>query len=635
MFNNNQPMYKIFLLFFLSFAWSSNASESHCSHQCSQHKTNFTYNTYQQVSVKLSDRYNVFYEKISLDINPKVRYIKGSIEYKIKVISRDLDSLIFNLTDSLLVTKLESSKLKSYTHSKNEIIIVLNTNISKDSNILLTIEYEGMPRASAGSIFVNRFQSNNIPVIWTLSEPYGAEEWMPIGNNLDDKIDSMDVFISCPERYQAVSNGLLIDVVSQNPFKRYHWSHRYPISAYLIAIAVSEYSVFIDTIKLSRSKMPIYHYAYPFDSTNIISLSVRIKDFLHLFDSLLSPYPFDKEKYGHLQFGWGGGMEHQTMSYMGSYDFGIQAHELAHQWFGNLITCGSWTDIWLNESFATYMSYLAHEILAPEYKLIFLKGEHTGPIREPHGSVFCKDTTNFGSIFNGNLSYAKGAMVLHQLRWLLGDSLFFGSIKSYLNDESLKYRFARTVDLIKHFDKVTGKSYQSYFDEWIYGSGYPNYFFVVDKDHNKITIKQTTTDSSVLFYKMKIPISMYRNGEKIEKVFDFQYEGQVFDVNDLDKMDSIEVDPDYKIIGVKRLLYDYSSIQMTSTLAEDYINVQSIDNDEIIDMLYVCDIEGKRILTNSFAEKVKIIPVSILPIGMYIVTVQTNKGWHSLKFIKH
>ncbi len=132
-------------------------------------------------------------------------------------------------------------------------------------------------------------------------------------------------------------------------------------------------------------------------------------------------------------------MEHQTISFEGYFGEELLSHELAHQWFGNSITCASWSDIWLNEGFATYLSGIIIEKNDPAENWLAWKKDLINYIcSEPGGSVYVQDTTSYQRIFDGRLSYSKGAMVLHMLRSELGDSIFFTSIKNYLNDPLLK-----------------------------------------------------------------------------------------------------------------------------------------------------------------------------------------------------
>jgi aminopeptidase N len=235
--------------------------------------------------------------------------------------------------------------------------------------------------------------------------------------------------ITIPKNNKAAGMGNLIKVDTLLPDSGfvYHWQHRYPIATYLVAVAVTNYYEESHFIQLSDGDS-IFHldYIYPSYKPQADTLRWAIDGMMRGFDSLFGDYPFRKEKYGHAMFGRGGGMEHQTMSFMSRLDFDLMAHELAHQWFGNKITCGSWQDLWLNEGWATYSNAIALELIKSKKEhhdfLIKSIGRAT---RNNGGSVFAYDTTNVNELFNGDMRYRKGAMVLHQLRWQIGDSAFF------------------------------------------------------------------------------------------------------------------------------------------------------------------------------------------------------------------
>ena len=169
------------------------------------------------------------------------------------------------------------------------------------------------------------------------------------------------------------------------------WQHRYPIATYLVAIAVTNYSMYTQYAPLvGRSKpLPVVNYVFPQFRTDAERETRDVLPMIRLFDSLFVPYPFEKEKYGHAQFTWGGGMEHQTMSFMVNFSYDLMAHELAHQWFGDMVTCGTWQDLWLNEGFATYLTVMTTEYLKS-------KEEANGKLRGMRSNICGNDG---GSVF--------------------------------------------------------------------------------------------------------------------------------------------------------------------------------------------------------------------------------------------
>ncbi|MEI7847518.1 MAG: M1 family aminopeptidase [Chloroflexota bacterium] len=298
------------------------------------------------------------------------------------------------------------------------------------------------------------------------------------------------------------------------------------------------------------------NYIYPEDSATVSTQTGIIVPMIQLFDTLFGVYPFQNEKYGHAQFGLGGGMEHQTMTFVTSFGFELLAHELAHQWFGNMVTCGSWSDIWLNEGFGTYLSGLCYEHLAPIYWKRFREVRVKGIVSKPGGSVFCNDTTSVDRIFDSRLSYAKGAMILHQLRWIMGDSAFFAGLNDYLHDVNLAYGFARTVNLKSHLENASGQDLTWYFDDWFTGEGFPSYKINWSQAGDAVTfaVGQTQSHPSVTFFRMSIPVQ-FKNATRdtIIRVLN-TFSGQSFTAAIPFAVDSVIFDPDYQLISVNNTI---------------------------------------------------------------------------------
>ena len=313
--------------------------------------------------------YDVKYHRLEFTVDPSVAFIAGAVTTYFEAKS-NLNQITFDLANNMTVSQVSQrgNSLSFIQNTNDELVITLAS--TQNTGVLdsLTISYSGNPVSSGFGSFEQNQHAGD-PVIWTLSEPYGAKGWWPCKQDLNDKTDSIDVYITTPifnpsnEEYIAVSNGLEQSQVVNGSNKTTHFKHQYPIPAYLIAIAVTNYSVYTHTVVNNGNPFDIVNYVYPENLTSAQSSTPITVNIMNLFANLFEEYPFSNEKYGHAQFGWGGGMEHTTVSFMGSFDRNLIAHELAHQWFGNKVTCGSWKDIWLNEGFATYLSGLVIESL--------------------------------------------------------------------------------------------------------------------------------------------------------------------------------------------------------------------------------------------------------------------------------
>ncbi|MCW5908668.1 MAG: T9SS type A sorting domain-containing protein [Chitinophagales bacterium] len=463
-----------------------------------------------------ADFTDVVHQRLNLSVNPHVNYIAGSVTTTFIALD-DIGTIRFDLSDSLTVDSVVyQGNTLAFTHSEDIVEIQFPSALSSGTVDSITVYYQGVPSQSGFGSFIQAYH-DSVPIVWTLSEPYGGRDWWPCKQNLQDKIDSLDVVVTTPDSFSVASNGLLIAEVQNGNEKTFYWKHRYPIATYLVCIAVTNYAVYTDTVPVSSGKIiPVVNYVYPEKLEQAKLETPLIAGIMQLFDSLFGIYPFHMEKYGHAQFGWGGGMEHQTMTFMGNFGFELMAHELAHHWFGNMVTCAGWDDIWLNEGFATYLSGLCYENILPQYWMSFKETRIAGAVTQPNGSVWCDDTTNVSRIFSPYLSYSKGAMVLHMLRFVLGDEKFFSGIRNYLNDVNHAYSFATTTGLRQHLENVSGKNLQGFFNDWIYGKGFPSYTITWNQDflrNTEVTVTQTQSNASVSYFEMPLPV-VFRSAVK-------------------------------------------------------------------------------------------------------------------------
>lgn len=628
-----------FLILNFSFAQEKKGHE-YCSHgkiKTSKLKIEKT-NVGKNIDVK--------YHRLEFEIDPAKYYVKGinTIYFETK---EELSSFTLDLFSSLTVGDVFYNNVKITTvHSEN--ILTINLGVLLNANTLdsITIYYEGIPSGEGSTKGFNQIYHNGVPAIFTLSEPYGAREWWACKQDLDDKIDSVDIIVTTPSQYRAASNGVLIseEIIGENT--AYHWKHRHSIAAYLVAIAVTNYVYYSEYAEITDGvSVEILNYLYP-ESLNTLKPEIAITaDLLTFFSDLLIPYPFADEKYGHAEFGWGGGMEHQTMSFMGSWGFSIIAHELAHQWFGDYITCGSWGDIWLNEGFATYMEALAYEEFYGEESYQYdIALNYSNALLEPHGSVYVDDTTNIGRIFNAKLSYAKGGIVLHMLRKQFGDEIFFNSIKSYLNDIVVADKYARTADLKRHFEIFTKKNMDYFFDDWIYGKGYPNYYLTWSQNEaNEMNfiLNQTQTDLSVSFFEMKVPIKVFNNEKDTIVYLEHSSSGQGFKIPIEFRAVNVQIDPKKHILKGEASvsfapLMDLSeNILIAPNPLTDKCTVY-LRNSFNFTKIEVYSTKGeliKQFKGGHFSSLLEF-DLSFLPKGNYIIQFKTNNESIAKKIIK-
>jgi len=507
----------------------------------------------EKYSNPLTENYDLKYYRFDWQIDPAVYGIKGSATPYFQVLSDGFAEINFDFSNQLTIDSIiyHDSKVTFSQPQEYLLTVQLPKVLATESIDSVSIFYHGAPPSGGFGSFIQSTHAG-APALWTLSEPFGAQDWWPCKNGLTDKIDSVDVFVTTQNEYRAASNGILASEINVgNGLKQFHWKHRYPIAPYLVAISVTNYVTYVDEVHLSDGKvMPMLNYVYPesIDNAKIgTANNVRV---LEYFDSLFVPYPFKNEKNGHAQFGWGGGMEHQTMSFVVNFDWGLLAHELAHQWFGDMVTCGDWTDIWLNEGFATYLEGLSREhFQAPNVWYDWKLNKINSITSRTNGSVLVSDPTSVDRIFSSRLSYNKGSYLLHMLRWKLGDENFFAGLRNYLNDKA--YQYARTTELKSHLESISGEDLTEFFEDWFSGEGFPTYTVTWDQEPDKLLIKldQIASDPSVNFFEMPVPVRLTGNGQETTVRLEHNESGQIFVLNPGFTVENVEFDPELWLLA--------------------------------------------------------------------------------------
>lgn len=501
-----------------------------------------------------SANFDINFYRCEWTIDPAVRFIGGKVTACFTITSPS-DSIVFDLSDALTVDSVVCrGKPVSFQRPGNDgLQIQLPSILSAGQKDSVSIYYNGVPRNPASFRPFRQSTHNGAPIIWTLSEPFGAKEWWPCKNGLNDKADSIDIIITNPSAYQATSNGRMVQEYTINNNKTSTWQHRYPIASYLVAMAVTNYAVLKDSVMIGGKPMDLVDYSYPeqvmVDYFN--SQRTYTKYTLKLLSDKFGNYPFAKEKYGFTQYGDNGGMEHQTNTFLNYPTTGLIAHETAHQWFGDKITCGSWEDIWLNEGFATYCAVLYNESVDKNAFYLNLKNNRNNITSLPGGSVRVDDTSSASRIFSGRLTYNKGSYLLHMLRWKLGDSVFFSGLRRYLNDPLLQYNYAKTPDLKRNLELESGKDLSQFFQNWYYNQGYPTYTasWMQDSSNNVfLQLNQVCSDPSVTFFDMPLPVQFKNSSRDTVLVFDNIRNGQTFLANPGFRADTAIVDPYYWIL---------------------------------------------------------------------------------------
>lgn len=592
--------------------------------------------------------YDVTYHELRFTVNPNntTPYIDGVVKTTFTALS-NINVVTFDMATALVVSSVTMNSTNlTFNQSNYELNINLPSTLSNGNSATVVITYAGSPPQAEGAF--TRGTHSGTPVIFTLSEPFGARDWWPCKQDLNDKIGSFDIYITCPDTFIGVSNGLLQSSTTSGGNTTRHYRHNYPIPAYLISLNVTNYTTYNIQAGLGTVESPFFpinNYLYPESNTttntNFIDLTVPI---MNVFEQKFGPYPYRNEQYGHVQFGWGGGMEHATMSSMGSWTSrSLIAHELGHQWFGNKVTCGTWKDIWLNEGLTEYTAgIVVEELDGPTSFVSWKNNKITNITSQTGGALYLTDAEalNVARIFSSRLSYNKGSMVTHMLRWVMGDANFFQALRNYLNDTNLAYAYAQTNDLKGHLEAVHGNNLDEFFNDWVYMQGYPTYTINVQtlgSSQARITINQTQSHSSVSFFEMPLQIRLTgAGGATHDVVVNNTSNGQQFTVPVPFLVTGVIFDPNKHII----------SRNSTTTLSNDSFELEetiSVYPNPVNDELHI------MLPTTTQLEKVEIyntlgqllatytatdFRIDNLSSGMHVMKIRTSEGAIHKNFIK-
>jgi len=606
----------------------------------------------------LVHNYDVTFYHLDIEVSHTSVQVGGTVHIHGKVVAPILDVFAFELIPALTISQFQFNGVNYSDFSRvGDNVLFPIAPLQQGSSFVASITYAGTPPTGGffrgvTNAFSNQWQKS---VTWTLSEPFGAKEWFPVKQVLTDKADSVWVFLTSPAGTMAGSQGLLTNTVQlPNNKIRYEWKSKYPIVYYLISFAVSdyqEYNIYAKPSAMNGDSLLIQNFIYNHPNylpqqKNNIDATVPM---MELFSDLFTLYPFYEEKYGHCITQLGGGMEHQTMSTMGSFSFNLIAHELGHMWFGDNVTCATWSDIWINEGFATYSNFLAQEMLNGwSAGQSFMISTQNNVISQTGGSVYIPPSeinpNNIWRIFNGRLSYDKGAAIIHVLRHEINnDSLFFAAMQNF------QIQFADSVATGEDFkmvaEQTTGMDLTQFFQQWYYGEGYPRYAIEWYNAGNNLHLNVTQTpSSSTPLFKMTMTYRINFTDGSHQLIRLFQDANLKQFVIPVDKQVSgIQVDPEnYTFERVLSIVVGQSEnnketyFSMGPNPANDEVFIYLPETNAEAMTIEVTDLSG-RLLMKSFTQgAITVLQLSALKAGTYLVRISNNGTiQHTRKLVKH
>jgi aminopeptidase N len=532
------------------------------------------------------------------------KQIKGFTE--LTIVSRinslqviKLDLLQLNI-DSIM---LNDSKTTNYTYNDSLIKINLTTSLNQGDSVKVKVFYRGIPQIDP-STWGGFYFSSDSSFAYNLGVGFDSDPhvygrcWFPCVDEFVDR-SFYECKITVENNKAVVCGGTLMNKTNNgNGTTTYQWKLRDSIPTYLVSVAVGNYSVVTDTFSSVTGKIPILLYVRPVDTTNARNSFINLKTILSIFESKYGPYKWERVGYAGVPFN-SGAMEHATnIAYPnfcvdGTLNYeSLYTHELSHHWFGDLITCTTAEDMWINEGWARFSEYIYNQYL---YGYNAYKNE----TRQNHMEVLQYAHIEDGAyraVYGipteytyGTTVYDKGSNVAYTLRGYIGDSLFFSTIKSLMHDYAFKN--ISTSEFRDYFTAHTGVNMNDFFDAWVYSPGFPHFsidsFSVVAGTPNNVTVhvRQRSNHMPTLANSNKIEVQFIKNNWlKITDTIKFsgQYGSQTFQLPFVP--DAVIIDPEEKVADATTDLYR----TIKSTGAIDFPNTYfSIDVTSINDSAFI------------------------------------------------
>ncbi len=462
--------------------------------------------------------YDVKFYDLDLKVHPDKRFIEGHLVMDVDIV-HPTDWVVIDLDTTFAIHDISEIKEgdmvfpKIWKRSNGKIWINLNDTRQAGQKVSLMIVYSGKPRIAKRPPWDGGFTwaktKSGDHWITTTCQGEGADIWWPNKDHVSDKPDSMKLHINVPNGLVVATNGRMVSNI-QNPdgTNTWNWAITTPISNYNVSLNIAPYKIIQEQLQsVSGHSFPVFFYVLPEDYKKGQQFMSEIIEHLKWFESILGPYPFQQDKYGVVQTPHLG-MEHQSIiayganfkngAMTGGRDWGFDAlhqHELAHEWWGNLVTNSDWKDMWIHEGFGSYMQPLYAEHLngkkAYHKYMNSMRFQNRYPIA-PYSSKTGKE------IYRAPI-YTKGAWVLHTLRYLIGDKDFFKALKkmAYPNGfdqlDGSQVRFVTTEDFITIVNQVTGKDYHWFFDIYVRQARAPVLISNVGK--GKLKLRWKTPDN--------------------------------------------------------------------------------------------------------------------------------------------
>ncbi len=537
---------------------------------------------------------------LALDVTPdfKERSVAGTVTLRFQPIAQPLAELKLDGVDLSVQKVVSSEQVQNWQATDKNVIVTFESPIAPGKEATVSITYSAVPRQG---LYFRTPDQGFIPEdlhLWTQGEPTEARHWFPCYDSPNEKFTS-EVTCHVPEGMVVLSNGKQISAEKDSAgLQSVRWAQEKPHANYLICLCAGYFKKVEDKYK----DIPLAFWT-PASQVQQAALSFQgTKDIMAFFEEEIGiPYPW--AKYDQVvvdDFGWGG-MENTTITTLNDRTLhttetenlrdsqGLVAHELAHQWFGDLVTCKDWSHVWLNEGFATYYDALyegkKHGKDAMNYAMY---GSARGIIGQTNdtNSIVRRQIKSPEEMFN-YLAYPKGSWVLRMLRSQLGDDLYRRCIKTYVQRH--QYNNVVTENLNSVIEELSGRSFDRFFDQWVYHAHHPELGVTYSWDEKAKLAKLTVTQNqklseAVLLFEFPLSIRFKTKAGAVDRTVDVKLQSQDFFFPLAEAPEIVRIDPEMALLA-----------NITFTPPQSMLNAQMVDKSDMIGrLLAVTQASGKR-----------------------------------------
>lgn len=436
----------------------------------------------QYYNPKIGDTIHAIHYDIHLeDINTNQQKIKAFTQIQLTSKIENLDYIPLELKDLTVDSVAVDGINHEFTHFSEIIRISLAEAISPADTLIVNVFYQGKPFSEGwGGYHFSGDYSFNLGVGFESIPHNLGKTWFPCVDDFTDRA-TYDFFVTVDDELTAICGGML-QGVSQNPdnTKTWHWKLDAPVPTYLASVATGNYLLYFDEFVGMEDTIPITIYTRPSEIEKVEGSFVNLKAVLQWFEEHFGPYPFGRVGYTGTAIG---AMEHATnIAYPNNSINGntasesLYVHELSHMWFGDMVTCSSAEDMWMNEGWATFceLYYLNDLYSYEDYRTLF-RYEHREVLRKAHiidGGYFALNAIP-QEVTYGKHAYEKGGVVANALRGYMGDPLFFDAMTAYL--DNFAFQSVSSEDMRDFLTDYTGIDMAGFFDAWVFTPGSPHF----------------------------------------------------------------------------------------------------------------------------------------------------------------